>query len=888
MKLHLLTVYDVENVTAEFDFDAVNVHYPEQAVTFLEYALFGNDVLFSGKINLTVSLGEDDYTIDRDFAGRTVVTKNGEVLAESKANEALAKIAGLKKGPFHENTLPIDSEEFLSDASGFVKKYLAKLGIDGEELEKRGDFYYKDHSLFVSKVEAYDELVDDTLEEKVAQKKAEMEDLQEQLGKVSRVKKAAEEKRLILALKSSLSERKENLLAKSAEIEEKREKVAADDATVEKIARIEKSQQLDEKVLILKADLNALKEEIVAIEEEKTALLPVLSDKEEKLNERKAQFEEIISKNLDGQEATATVTSRAEDKEGDPISDLKTYHVDYLYKKNVREGAVFESNVDEAKIRVADLGAKIDQNMALLERIDAEINLNGGVSPASEFVKKSDNKQLLGAYESKITARNLEIDIQHEEDKIRSLQKRKKMHLEDVVALKKAKIAQTEYVRRLEKGGYPDDVIMEGKAKLNKIDLRLAHLEERTKLYSTSIDELTSSVFSKKRVLASILTRNGATTVADLERNFQALPPLEGEGNNREYIAFLQEQAIALVEFIEKDYATLDKEQARLNEMMEYYDAAIYHGLGGKDAIDAAVEMVELEKQEDEMVAALGGGNYAGITQEVFAVVMEELKAVSEKKTVAEKEYREVADHVVALDNAIAERNFVIEEIKKQLTEEDLNEEDIADATEQTENVEELKGTLLSAEEKDALVQEIRAYDEDVDALTIQISALDGYKEEEFNQSDYSELAAATEKAEAEYDKIATRLVVSNAARELAIEKAYMCEILTEKMDKVKKIADGEIFDIVMPIISEVLEGAGAKYTARPDGLEISFYDTGAKKKKVAYGDVDESVMTTLIDCAINEIMSLVSGEETVRFSAIDGKEELLKPIAQKYGVVIL
>ncbi len=193
----------------------------------------------------------------------------------------------------------------------------------------------------------------------------------------------------------------------------------------------------------------------------------------------------------------------------------------------------------------------------------------------------------------------------------------------------------------------------------------------------------------------------------------------------------------------------------------------------------------------------------------------------------------------------------------------------------------------LDEETRAEYADEIEKFHTDLNALDIQIAALDGYKADDFNKDDYSELRAEVDAAEKAYDKAATRLAVSEAAKDLAYEKTSVCEVLTAKMDKLKKITDGELFDVVIPVINDVLTVAGTQLEARPDGIEIAFYDL-KKDKEVALADVDADVVATAINCALNFIMELVTGEQTTRFAVVYGKTDYLVAPAAEYGVVVL
>ncbi len=971
MKLLTLAVNDVENVTAEYDFSSGSVDSPADAIKFLEYALFGNEALFKGKITLKAEYDGSLYEIERDFSSVTVVYKDGEMLGETDGAEAIAKIAGLKSKQWKENVAPVNGAEFIEDVSSFVKKYLSELGFDGEELEKRWDIYYKDHSLYVSKVEAYDELVDDSYIEIAAEKKAKLNALQEKLDAVDLLKQSAEEKGLVIALKNNLAERREKLLENEEDIKEKEEIIAKDDALRLRKEREEEVRkaaeekdalfvQLDEKI----AELEKLQEEIAAAELKVNEKTEEAASHAERAAGLRDSFGDILYANLDDKELTNAVVKKtegvvatlSEDKDIDSATEeLKKNHLSYRKRRAIREGVAFENSFDNSRVRIADLNAKIEQNEALAEKMRGEIAVNEALLPAEIDENAVKNKEEgLSLHEAKLNTRALEKAAAENEEKIRGLLKERKTLLEDLNALKKAKIAQEEYVRRVkaradylnacvidekarlafdttveaaeigdicpvcngriyDKNSFVEemnrvkvgvknieadakksnDVLAEGIEKLHKIEVRLSQLTERNATMVNAVNELSEKAKEERKELTALLASYGVKTVADLERKFRAFTLLGGDEDAvREHVAFLKEELEKIAATTEEDKKTLAEEEERLEAMRKDYDEAIRPELDGKQALDCLDDIIENERIEDELIAKISGdivlGDktfssdndnadlYVNVTAEIFADVMAEIKKSDVARADAEKEADELRKEVEEKQAEFNRRISSADELKERI------DGIVIDEVEGTE-----EENVLDDETRAEYADKIEKFHTDLNALDIQIAALDGYKADEFDKDDYSELRAEVEAAEKAYNKAATRLAVSEAAKDLAYEKTSVCDVLTVKMNKIKKITDGELFDVVIPVINDVLTAAGTQLEARPDGLEIAFFDL-KKDKQVALADVDADVATTAINCALNYIMELVTGEQTTRFAVVYGKTDYLVAPAAEYGVVVL
>lgn len=983
MKLLNLTVTEVEGVSAEYDFSAGNVRSPENAIKFLSYALFGNDALFSGKLTLTAETNGVTYRIERDLASAGAeVFENDVKIPSAQAETILSDIAGLKQSQWTENSRQANSADFVADPSSYLKKFLSELGFDAEELEKRWDLYYKDHSLFVSKVEAYDELVDDSYIDIVADKKARYEQLKEKFDAVTTVKQSAEEKGLIIALKNSLSEKLSALKEKEGEIAEKTAVLRKDSDLrdlADKLAFIEKSKQ-EEEELIAKLDLTASEIENVANEissyeakiAEKTAEGVAATERAEGLRD---SFSDILYENLDDKELTNAVVKKTEgfvaatadgDKKQNLFDQLKQNHLSYKKRLAIREGVAFENSFDNSDFLIKELSGNIERNVELMERIKTEIAENSALIP-EEAPVAADGATRLSLHEAKIAARALESGITENEGKIRDLLKTRKVLIEDVNALKKAKIAQEEYVRRCEKrlgllkdnlveaksriafaetkeglkigdvcpvcngrvltpskkedsertsSGYKnlikdvtdgEAVLSESKEKLARIDTRLAALGERRDLTTSTINELSQDVFDKQKKLSDLLSLHGVSSVPDLERRFRALPSDGDDATIREHVAFLKARLDEIAAAVESDKEKLAAEQERFNAMKSAYDEQIEPVLDGKSALEQLDDIIASEKREDDIISEINGdvavGNavfsadndgadiYVNLTAEIFADVMAEIKKSEDDKKSADAERKALEEKLAEKKKELSEKIADADSLKEQTSElKKARDAVLAEADldlDDDERLEAIKKSILSDDERRALEEETAKYENDVKALDIQISALDGYNADDFDKEDYSELREETELAKKEYDKAATRLAVSEAAKDLAYEKTSVCELLTIKMDKLKKLADGEAFDVVLPVINDVLNGAESDIEARPDGNEIAFVDV-KKGKKMPLSDVDADLMTTLVACAVNFAMQLVTGKDTTRFAVIYGKTDRLVSSAEKYGVVLL
>lgn len=984
MKLLTLAVNDVENVNAEYDFTVGRINAPDDAIKFLEYALFGNAALFSGKITLTAEYGGAGYVIARDFAADTTIFKDGVALDEKHAGEVIEKIAALKHKQWKENVAGLNEEEFVADVASYIKKQLAELGFDGEELEKRWDLYYKDHSLYVSKVEAYDELVDDSYIAITAEKKATLEELKQKLEAVDVIRRSAEEKGLVIALKNNLSDRKEKLLAEESAVEEKESILASDDALRAKIAGLNevvetkaKIAELGDELDAVVAELEKLDAELVAAEQKTLAKGEEAAEHADRATGLRDSFNDILYANLDDKELTAAVLKKTEgvaatateDKLPAVTEELKKNHLSYRKRRAIREGVAFENSFDNSEVRISDLTEKIKQNTALLEQMREELRANEELLPADTDETAGDREDGLSLHEAKVVGAALEREITDAEEKIRKLLKERKALLEDMNALKKAKIAQEEYVKRCkqkavylndclidlksklafetdaedaEAGGYcpvcsgriyvkqsfkeeldrtragmttltadikeHDEVLAEGLEKLSQINARLSRLNERNAHMTQDINALSAEVADKQKQLTDILAAHGVKTLPDLERRFAAFSAIGGDEEAiKAHIAFVRENIEAVAATLEEDKKTLGEEEARYEAMKKDYDEAIRPELDGKQALNCLEEIIDNERREDELIAEISGDivlgdrtfsadngsadMYVNVTAEIFADVMAEIKKSDNMRMTAEEE---LAQERKALVEKQAEFNRGIsraDEIKAGMEELQASIPTILDrigcAEEDVDRIDEIGKELLADEKRNALVEETEKYRADINALDIQIATLEGYNADDFDKADYSELLNAVEKADKEYNKAATRLAVSEAAKDLAYENASVCGVLTHKMDELKKITDGEVMEVALPVLNGVFEQAEQQIEARPDGLEIAFYDR-KKGKRLSLSDIDADAFKVAVGCAQNYIMSLVAGEQTTRFAVIDGKNGGLVEVAEGYGVIVL
>jgi len=961
MKLLTLTVTNVENVNAEYDFTAGNIRSPEQAVHFLEYALFGNDVIFAGKIILTAEYAGETYEIIRDFSAGTVVYRDGYRLGAEKSERILQKLAGLKQSQWEENVKNVDFAEFCADPTAYLKKYLSELGFDSEELEKRWDFYYKDHSLYVSKVEAYDELVDDSYVEISADKKQKLDALHEKLEAIAVVKQSAEEKGFLLSLKQSLTERKAELEERAEEIEAKRALLEKDDRLREKSETLAALSEAEGDVDALKQELDAVNEEIENIKKEIESLREELAAKAEEADAHadratglRDSFGDLLDANLEDRELTDAVTAKAagvvattEGEEVGSVAELRSAHKDYRKRRAYREGVAFENSFDSSELRIADLTEKIEENRALAEKIKEEIGASGEVAATTdtETISEADR---LSVSEGRVIAKKLENDIAAETDRIRELLKKRKTQAEDVNALKKAMVAQKEYLRRCEKrktlldgkllesrsriafgknkneleigetcpvcssrivdkeavsadiskvvDGYNqlqteweenEKLLAEAREKLLDIEVRLAQLKERNNSIVSTINALTASVNDKKKRLTDILKNNGVNSVPDLERKYRALPPVGSEEAVRAHVEFLNVRLAEIAAAIEKDEATIASEQERLDAMRQDYDENIKPELNGRPASDGLDEMVESDIREDEIIANLNEAGdpdiYVNLTAEIFADIMAEIKKSDDLRKEAETACADIRERLENDEIALTDRTAYADKLNEKIEEISSEVNNALDdiGTEETE-----EETLLSDEERARIKSETEKFDSDMQAIEIQIAALEGYGEVEFDSDEYRNLTIEAEKAEKAYVKASTRLAVSEAAKDLAYKNTFVCEELTIKMDNLKKITDGETFDVIIPVLNDVLASIGEELEARPNGNEIAFY--GHNGKAVSLEEIDGDVISLLSNCAVNYVMNLVTGEETTRFALLENGGENVISTAQKYNVTVL
>lgn len=974
MKLLKLTVTDVENVNAEYDFTTGRVDSRENAIRFLKYALFGKDDTLSGKITLEAEYDEEVYKIERDFASDTVlVYMEDYVISGRKAAKILTKLAGLKQEQWEANVGQLDEQAFFEDPTAFVKQYLADLGFDEAELEKRRDFYNMDHAMYVSKVEAYDELVDDSYIAIAADKKVKLQALREKFEVEVSAKNSAEKKEALLAVKHSIAAKKELLLQKAAEIEEKRELLRKHEEFIAKSDDIEAIKSAQKDLTKLQAEFNKTVATVERLQKEIEELQASLNEKlaeaeqhAERANGLRDSFEDILQANLNDGELTDAVVGKTVGiaatvvpEENSLLAELRETHSDYKKQRSLREGVALENSFESAELRISDLQQKIDQNTAVMEKLQEEIAENErllGEVPA-EPTEDVDDEVRTAVYEGRFSARILEEEIEKESDKIRELLKSRKILLEDINALKKAQKAQEEYIRRCEKKktnlddkylesrsrvGFADSrneleiglscplcnhlvtdrqslaedvsnlvegnrrlaadvesanaLYTEAKEKLSDIELRLAQLTERNAQTVSKINELTASVQEKQRRLSKILADNGVKTVPDLERKFRSVPAPTGtdEFTVRSHIEFLQTRYDEIAASVEADRAVIAEEQARLDDMRRDYEESIKPELNGKPALESLDEIIENDIREDAIIASLaeptqgahsadGADMYVNLTAEIFANVMAEITSEEKAREKILRECERIRARIQHRELAHADAQRTAEELQAEIT---ALDEGLSSAVAEVGFDEEETKPVLTEKQLNAITAEIKEYDERLTAYEIQIAALEGHDEVEYDKEDLATLEEELEKAEQAYTKAATRLAVSEAAKKLAYENASICGDITEKMENLNKIASGDIASVIMPVINDVFTLSQQPFSAHENESRIDL--RGRHNKRLTHADLGADLATLLVNCVINHILCLVSGEETIRFAPLDENVETYLSSAEKYGVIVL
>ena len=1017
MKLLTLEIKNFEGVNAYYDFTAAaNVKNPDVAVNGLKSLLFGNETVFSGEIILNALLGDNRYTVVRNFASGTEVYSGENKLDDSEAAAVLDELAAISRSRWEANAAPCDEAAFLADTDDYVKNFLSALGYDREELDKVGSAYRNDYSLTVAQVEALDELVygnvlDSSLEDKLAEKEklaARMEELEEAKNACLRneILKEAEAdiaKKIESAAKSDVFAAREARLAEyrsigadlqvygeAEKLREEAEKLRGElDEKTSELEFLEKDLASSAASLEEKKDNYAFyNDKVVSLTAEADALIEGLETgysaneearSEESVSEEKAEENAI---DADAESAYASFTEWNE-KYLSVYDKLSSVKYDYLKRRSVREGVAFETMLDDKRERLTTLEGFISSQRAEIAALQREIAATEEIiaSEGDDALSDTDAKRMK-LFKSKILCNTLSVDISAAQQKIRYNKDARKGYAEDIEALTKAKEALNEYVASCEtrKNKVTDrlvgikarmafckevddmeygavcpvchnrisdktelgmenarlsssyakyneelksnlSVLAEYHVKLERIDERLGQLRERDRLCEVYIESLEASRDAKTTALNGLLKDADCPTVQALEKAFTESDAEFARANGasatdkvflHQHVTFLKNRIDAVAEGIAPFVDEAENLAREINEMGLSYDEDIAPSLDGRSAYDFLEEIVSDEKTEDELFAQLkeadekrnlylsyllehgaAVGNEAAAAkgkavaatfaeirrnEELRRKALEEISLVGDELAKKQADFEasvKIADEIYEKINALENR---ISELLSADREEPLPEPDEKTVTELKEAYDEEELNRLSAEQAQA-ENELLSLHYTAEYLAGQIG------NETFDAAEYEETKAALAALNEEITALAEKKAVSSAATALAEKKAALCQQLSLKAQMTDALADGDCLAVVVPTINGFLSAAGEKAEVAADGNGLKFLSSDRKNTEA---ELSEDVIKTAINCALNKILSLAVGKDTVRFANLDRPVDSVCSAASEYGVIIL
>ena len=438
------------------------------------------------------------------------------------------------------------------------------------------------------------------------------------------------------------------------------------------------------------------------------------------------------------------------------------------------------------------------------------------------------------------------------------------------------------------------------------INLRLGQLKEKRRLSAVYVDSLNASVGRKQDAVKELLAKTGAENLTDLDKKCSS----SIKGGNAAVLSLLADKISSFTAETQALEEQADALKEEIAAMEEDYKNEILPELDGKRAYDYLEEIVGAEKDEDEKFAELlavdnargqyaedliAGGDPSRVihaANEVFHEILADVRRNEDLLQKALDEYDELNKLIEQKtdefnrDLARADELLAAVESCKKRAEELLS---FAHAERiDAEAYEALKQEILPEETEEEYANAIQEHEYLLKSLRAKVAALP--TEEETEADDSPEREKKLDEYNALIEKIEKgkkALAASDAAFALAADKAKICDELLHKYELSKKLADGEVSDVILPVLNDVLVAAGEKCVAAADGLGIKFVKKAGKGEKTVSPDSLGDNLAVALNCALNYVTSLACGRDSVRFVTVDkrGDEE---EAAKKYGVIEL
>ena len=464
-------------------------------------------------------------------------------------------------------------------------------------------------------------------------------------------------------------------------------------------------------------------------------------------------------------------------------------------------------------------------------------------------------------------------------------------------------------------------VLAEYHVKLERIDERLGQLRERDRLCEVYIESLEASRDAKTTALNGLLKDAGCTTVQALEKAFAESDAdfAKEKGANASDKVFLRQHLVFLRNQIEEINASIapfvdeaENLAREINEMGLSYDEDIAPSLEGRSAYDFLEEIVSAEKTEDELfaelkeadekrnvylsyllehgmaagseAAAAKGKAVAGLFAEIRRneehrqKALEEISLVSNELAQKQANFEANIKEADALYERINSLENSISELLASNREEPLPEPDENAIADLKQAYDEAEKERLSAEQAQA-ENELLSMHYTAEYLSSQIT------DDEFDEEEYASAKAKAAEIEKEIACLSEKKAVSDAAEEVIRKKVALCENLSISAQMTDALADGDGLAVVIPVINSFLASVGEKAVAEAEGNGIKFLSSEREEEQA---ELSPDMIKTAVNCALNKVVSLAAGKQTVRFANLNRPEETVCAAAAEYGVVIL
>ena len=444
-------------------------------------------------------------------------------------------------------------------------------------------------------------------------------------------------------------------------------------------------------------------------------------------------------------------------------------------------------------------------------------------------------------------------------------------------------------------------------SKCEAISARLGQLKEKDRLSGVYVESLNASVARKQTEQTNMLAAVNADSFSALEKMCRAAAnSYAGDGfEDLSHVNFLKAKIAELTGDNSSYESKIAEISTKLEDMRRSYNDEILPAMDGKRAYSMLDETVAAEAHEDEIITEMiDADNQRAIflsylisednsaprlidaTASVFNEVAAEIKANDQKRREALEKMQSLDAEITGMTDEFNETVAKADALMAQIESDKACIKELCEIIGTDEN--EAKEPF-SEDEENALQKDVDEYYAKVKYIEEKIAeAKAALPEEDFDRESYDGKKAELEQLKQELDDIEKRMAISAAAVDLACVKTAKCDELIKNSALVKKLADGDVFDVILPILNDALYLSGEEASASADGLGIKF-SVPAKKgpRTVNADDIDDNVLHIAIDCVMNYVLRLATDKETIKFLPAEKRGEEAVA-AMKYGVVLL